>query len=96
VSRHIEEYLSEKKLQPANGGSKSKLDAEQTVHLIAHLEDKTYVNTAEIVSYISTTYGVSYTEKGIYDWLLAHHFTYKKATGIPAKIDPVKQNGSGR
>ena len=91
ISRHIAQYLSERKLQPSNGGSASKLNSEQTVQLISHLEDKMYVNTAEIVSYISSTYGVSYTEKGIYDWLIAHHFTYKKSTGLPAKADSDQQ-----
>ena len=67
------------------------MNSEQTVQLISHLEDKMYVNTAEIVSYISSTYGVSYTEKGIYDWLIAHHFTYKKSTGLPAKADSDQQ-----
>jgi DNA-binding NarL/FixJ family response regulator len=43
VSRHIEQYLSEKKLKPTNGGSKSKLNAEQTSAPIAHLEKNMYI-----------------------------------------------------
>lgn len=40
VSRHVEEYLEQKKLKPENGGSTSKLNEEQSCDLIKHLESQ--------------------------------------------------------
>jgi transposase len=91
VSRHIEEYRTATKLSPSNGGSSSKLNAEQTTSLIAHLEEHMYTTTASIAAYTAQTYGVTYTEKGMYSWLVAHDFSYKQTSGIPAKLDPEKQ-----
>ncbi len=49
VSRHIEEYQTEEKLSPSNGGSSSKLNAEQTPSLIAHLEEHMYTKLQQVL-----------------------------------------------
>ena len=43
VRRHIKNYLKSKKIKPANGGSKSKLNDDKSAQLIKHLEQKTYL-----------------------------------------------------
>ena len=42
VKRHLEDYQSHEKLKPENGGSESRLSAEHTALLIAHLTQFTF------------------------------------------------------
>lgn len=91
VSEHLSDYLREKKLKPNNGGSKSKLDGQQTDELIAHLEQNTYPSTKEIIQHVALTYGVVYTQQGMHDWLSHHRFSYKKPKGSPQKFNPELQ-----
>ena len=86
VWAHLNDYLQDEKLKPSNGGSKSKLDEQQTEELIVHLEQNTYPSTKEIIAYITLTYKVSYTQQGMHDWLILHRFSYKKPKGTPAKF----------
>ena len=85
------DYLRKEKLKPSSGGSKSKLDEEQTEKLIAHLEQNTYPSTKEIIAYVKITYCVSYTQQGMNDWLSHHRFSYKKPKGTPAKFNAARQ-----
>jgi transposase len=85
------DYLREEKLKPSSGGSRSKLDEQQTEELIAHLEQNTYPSTKEIIEYIKLTYEVSYTQQGMHDWLSHHRFSYKKPKGSPAKFNAAHQ-----
>jgi transposase len=87
VRGHLSDYLQEEKLKPNNGGSKSKLDEQQTDELIAHLEKNTYPSTKEIIAHVTLTYGVIYTQQGMHDWLSHHRFSYKKPKGIPQKFN---------
>lgn len=91
ISRHLHDYLEKAKLRPANGGSESHLDDEQTEQLIEHLCEHTYAHTHQIVAYIAHRWGVSYTVSGLTKWLHAHGFTYKKPKGVPHKADAQKQ-----
>jgi transposase len=91
VSHHVQEYQEKEKLKPENGGSESKLDAEQTNTLIAHLESMTYVKAEDICAHIKAAYGIQYTRQGITDWLHAHGFSYKKPKETPEKTDSLKQ-----
>lgn len=92
VAEHLNDYLYlEGKLKPENGGAISKLNYRQTSELMAHIEDNTYASTLDIIAYVNITYGVSYTQQGMYDWLNKHHFSYKKPKETPAKADPAKQ-----
>jgi len=88
---HLNEYLQEAKLKPGGGGSKSKLDEQQTEELIAHLEQNTYPSTKEIIEYVQMIYAVSYTQQGMHDWLSQHKFSHKKPKGTPAKFNAERQ-----
>jgi transposase len=88
---HLTDYLRDEKLKPNSGGSRSKLDEHQTEELIAHLEQNTYPSTKEIIEYIKLTYGVSYTQQGMHDWLTQHRFSHKKPKGTPAKFNTARQ-----
>src|SRR3989304_6477250 len=43
VRQHISDYQESQKLKPENGGSQSKLNAEQTNILLGHLEKHVYL-----------------------------------------------------
>ncbi len=88
---YLNDYLREEKLKPNSGGSRSKLDEQQTEELITHLEENTYPSTKEIIDYIQQSYGVSYTQQGMHDWLSNHRFSYKKPKGTPAKFNAARQ-----
>lgn len=88
---HLCDYLREERLKPKGGGSKSKLNEDQTQELIAHLEETIYPSTKEIIFYIHQKYGVIYTQQGMHDWLMSHKFSYKKPSRIPLKFDEEKQ-----
>jgi transposase len=88
---YLSDYLQEEKLKPNSGGSRSKLDDQQTEELIAHLEQNTYPSTKEIISHVKLTYDVSYTQQGMYDWLSNHRFSHKKPKGTPAKFNASRQ-----
>lgn len=91
VWSHLSDYLQDEKLKPGSGGSRSKLNEQQTEELIAHLEANTYPSTKEIIGYVRLTYGVSYTQQGMYDWLSHHRFSHKKPKGTPAKFNASRQ-----
>lgn len=86
VWAHLNDYLQYGKLTSNNGGSRSKLDEQQTEELITHLEQNTYPSTKEIIAYITLTYKVIYTQQGMHDWLIQNRFSYKKPKGTPAKF----------
>jgi transposase len=85
VSVHLHDYLEKNKLSNESGGSKSYLTKEQTDELIMHLEQNTYPDTKEIISYVCLIYGVKYTQQGMYDWLKSNRFSYKHPKGVPLK-----------
>ena len=89
---HLNDYIREEKLKPANGGSLSKLDELQTKELIVHLEENTYPSTKEIIEYIKIKYNKIYSQQGMHDWLIKNKFSFKKPKGTPAKFDKVRQN----
>ncbi len=88
---HLNDYLLQGKLKPSSGGSSSKLNEQQTIEIISHLEQNTYPSTKEIIQYVQDTYGVSYTQQGMHDWLIKHKFSYKKPKGVPAKFNKLRQ-----
>lgn len=89
---HLKDYLFQEKLKPISGGSSSKLNEQQTIEIISHLEQNTYPSTKEIIQYIQVRYGVSYTQQGMHDWLIKHWFSYKKPKGVPAKLNKLRQD----
>ena len=91
VRRHIQDYLSDSKLKPGNGGSESYLNIEETKELNAHLEETTYLYVKDICAYVEGKYKKSYSVSGMTKWLEGNKFCYKKPHGIPAKADAEKQ-----
>jgi transposase len=85
VAIHLQDYSKKNKLSNKCGGSKSYLTKEQTNELIIHLEQNTYPSTKEIIAYIYLSYGVKYTQQGMYDWLKNNKFSYKYPNGVPLK-----------
>jgi transposase len=91
VRQYLTDWRLDEKLRPENGGSYSKLDANQTQVLIRHLEQITYTRVIDICAYIEQSYGVHYTVSGLTKWLHEHDFRYKKPKATPAKADLAKQ-----
>ena len=91
IRRYLEDYLTESKLKPGNGGSNSKLSKVQTKELIVHLETQTYLRVCDICHYVREHYGVDYTVSGMTSWLKQYKFVYKKPKKVPAKVDEEKQ-----
>jgi len=92
VSRHLNDFISEQKLIPENGGSASHLNSEQTKQLIEHLSDVTYFHTHQICSYIKSTYAIKYSVSGFNKWLHYNGFSYKHPKGVPHKFCAEKQD----
>lgn len=91
VGQHLSDWLELEKLKPENGGSKSKLNANQSAELEAHLGTKLYVYVTDICAYVAEIFGVSYTVSGMTKWLKQHGFSYKRPKEVPAKADTQKQ-----
>jgi transposase len=91
IRRHIEDYLSKKKVNPENGGSVSKLNEVETQGLIQHLSEITYLYVKDICFYVKKTYQKSYTISGMTKWLHANGFSYKKPHAVPAKANKEQQ-----
>lgn len=90
VNRHLNDY-NDKKLKPANGGSQSALNQNQTEELISHLEERTYHHVHQIIEYVKLKYGLTYSVPGMNKWLHRQRFTYKKPKGYPYKADKQQQ-----
>ena len=91
VRQHINDWLYEEKLKPENGGSNSKLSAEQSKALEVHLESRTDTDVQSICAYVLKRFEVTDTLSGMTQWLHAHRFSYKQPKGVPAKVDAAKQ-----
>ncbi|CBJ90021.1 transposase (fragment) [Xenorhabdus nematophila ATCC 19061] len=87
VSRHLKDYFSEEKLAPENGGSESRLLAEQATELIEYLTANLMHTTVQIVAYVWARWQVTFTVSGMTKWL----HSYKKSMGVPHKFDADKQ-----
>jgi transposase len=75
------------KLKPENGGSQSKLTAQQTRALEQHLQEKPYLKVSDICDYVARPWQVIYTVSGMTKWLQTHDFRYKQPKATPAKAD---------
>jgi transposase len=91
VARHIDDYLQEKKLTLASGGSDSKLTANETRELCDHLKEVTYLYVRDICDYVRSCYGKKYSISGMTKWLQTQGFRYKKPHAVPAKADREQQ-----
>lgn len=83
IRNHISEYKESKKLKPENGGSTPKLSADQSQRLIDHLRTHTYLYVKDIIAYVRSITGLTYTVPGMRDWLKRSGFSYKKPAVCP-------------
>jgi transposase len=91
IRRHIDDYLKDKKLSIASGGSDSKLSDKEARELTDHLQEITYLYVKDICQYVWETYGIKYSVSGMTKWLHAYNFCHKKPHAVPAKADKLKQ-----
>jgi transposase len=92
VYQYLNDYEKENKVQnEPKGGSESKLNAEQTQELIAHLQTNTYLLSKSICKYVKEKYNVEYSVPGMTAWLDRHGFVYKQPIKVPGKLNPEKQ-----
>ena len=91
IRRHIRDYLLSDKLDTDNGGGESYLNEAESLELLAHLDNHTYSHVKEIIAYVKSHYGVSYSHSGMRKWLKSHNFRYKKPHVVPGKADKQAQ-----
>jgi transposase len=91
IRQHILDYQTENKLRPENGGSGEMLSDGQSKLLIDHLEDHTYLYIKDIITYVKSIYGVTYSVSGMRHWLKRHAFSYKKPSLVPGKANEEQQ-----
>ncbi|WP_083600912.1 IS630 family transposase, partial [Xenorhabdus thuongxuanensis] len=91
VSRHLKDFIAQEKLTPENGGSESRLSAEQTADLIEYLTANLMHTTTQIVAYVQARWQVFFSVGGMTKWLHRQGFSYKKPKGVPHKFDADKQ-----
>jgi transposase len=91
IRSHLEDWSTQNKLKPENGGSESKLNHKDAAALINHLETHTYTKVKDICTYVLDQYSINYTISGMTKWLRNNRFTYKHPKLTPAKADPKKQ-----
>ena len=90
VAQHLIDYQNDK-LKPENGGSLKKLNEQQMTDFVAHVESKLYQSVHPIIQYLADVYQVGYSESGVRHLLKQQGFSYKKAKGLPQKLDAVAQ-----
>lgn len=91
VDHHISEFLNKGKLKPENGGSDSKLSAEQTAFLISQLTDNLFHHARDVIAFVARTWNIVFSVPGMNKWLHRNGFTYKKPSGVPHKFSEEKQ-----
>jgi transposase len=87
ISQQVQDYLASQKLKPENGGSASKLNAEQTKSLLEHLQEHIFLHAKDIAAYVMVTFGIEYTVPGMISWLRMQKFSYKKPAVVPGKAN---------
>lgn len=91
VRNHLRDYDSSRKLCPENGGSKEKFSRAQSEKLESHLQKHTYLYVKDIAAYVEAVFGISYTIRGLRNWLRRHGFSYKKPAVVPGKANKEQQ-----
>ncbi|CDL84092.1 helix-turn-helix domain-containing protein [Xenorhabdus szentirmaii] len=92
VSRHLKDYFSEEKLAPENGGSESRLSAEQTAELVEYLTANLMHTTAQLVDCVWACWQVTFTVTGMTKWLHHQGFSYKKPLGTLINSTRINSN----
>ncbi len=91
IDQYISEFLNQGKLKPENGGSESKLNAEQTALLICQLSNSFFHHAYEIIAFVTRTWGITFSVPGMNKWLHRNGFRYKMPSGTPHKFSEEKQ-----
>ena len=69
-------------------GGQGKLTARQEIRLIDHLEENLYSKVEDIIRYVESRFGETYTVSGMTKLLRRLGFVYKKTKQVPGKADP--------
>ncbi len=62
VDHHISDFLNKGKLKLENGGSDSKLSAEQTACLVSQLSDNLFHHTHDIASFVARIWNIVFQQ----------------------------------
>ena len=68
-----------------------RLSSHQIAQLRKEINTNLYLDSKEVVSWILTRWGITYTHQGVVDLLNRIGFTYKQTTCIPCEADSEKQ-----
>lgn len=72
-------------------GKKSNLSDSQKDQLRCHVADNLYMDSAFVIAYVLSEFGVSYSKSGIHRLLHELGFVYKKPKHVPGKADGAQQ-----
>lgn len=72
-------------------GRAKMLSDDQIADLIAHLEEKVYLDSRDIIEYVDSRFGVRYSHSGMIALLHSIGMSYKKPKVVPAKADAEQQ-----
>lgn len=85
-SKYVSDWLGDE-----NNGYRGRLTREQEQIVEKYVKDEVITDCHQIVTYIQTTFGISYTIDGVTKLLHRLGFVYKQVIGIPGKLNEGKQ-----
>ena len=94
IRNYYEEYVKggiQNLLKDSYTGKSCYLNADQMKELDAHVQERIYTNSKELVNHIEITYGIIYTHDAVKKLLHRLCFVFKKPKHVPGKADPAKQ-----
>ena len=94
IYRYINSYLSDglvAYLQTDYQGYWGRLSSHQISQLRKELNTNLYLDSKEVVRWIYTRWGITYTHQGVVDLLNRVGFTYKQTKCVPCEADSEKQ-----
>lgn len=94
IYRYISSYISDglvAYLQTDYQGYWGRLSSTQISQLRKELNTNLYLDSKEVVSWIYTRWGITYTHQGVVDLLNRIGFTYKQTKCVPCEADSEKQ-----
>jgi transposase len=94
IYRYINSYISDglvAYLQTDYQGYWGRLSSHQISQLGKELNTNLYLDSKQVVSWIYTRWGITYTHQGVVDLLNRIGFTYKQTKCVPCEADSEKQ-----
>jgi transposase len=94
IYRYVNSYISDGLvvyLQTDYQGYWGRLSSNQISQLRKELNTNLYLDSKEVVSWIYTRWGITYTHQGVVDLLNRIGFTYKQTKCVPCEADSEKQ-----